>query len=150
MKPQLMHITSYTASDFWCGLESPHRTILGWVFVKCFNLSKPSIMVIIFWDFAMSDQMFLSPKVKRSVIISNKLLVYTSCSTIFRRTKLGNIRKISKLNRIIAYQNEIFYNTGEKILENRNWAIPVVSLFHMKIRVCLKYFLSRFYPWLLL
>ena len=34
--------------------------------------SPATIMVIIFWDFLMFDQIFLSPQVKRSVIISNK------------------------------------------------------------------------------
>ena len=31
-----------------------------------------AIMVIIFWDFLMFDQTFLSPQVKQSAIISNK------------------------------------------------------------------------------
>ena len=33
-------------------------------------------MVVIFWDFLMFDQIFLSPQVKRSVIISNKRGIY--------------------------------------------------------------------------
>ena len=36
----------------------------------------PVIMVIIFWDFLMFDQTFLSPKVKQSMIISNKHGIY--------------------------------------------------------------------------
>ena len=36
------------------------------------NLVVCAIMVIIFWDFLMFDQTFLSPQVKRSAIISNK------------------------------------------------------------------------------
>ena len=39
-----------------------------------------SIMFITFWDFLMTEQIFLSPQVKGSKIISNKL-VYTSCLT---------------------------------------------------------------------
>ena len=34
------------------------------------------IMVIIFWDFLMLDQFFLSPQVRRSVIIINKHGMY--------------------------------------------------------------------------
>ena len=33
-------------------------------------------MVIIFWDFLMYDQIFLSPQLKWSVIISNKNGIY--------------------------------------------------------------------------
>ena len=56
----------------------------------------------------MVEQVFLSPQVKRSLIISNKL-VYTSCLTSCQNAvtlsyeKLGKIMKISKLHRIIAY-----------------------------------------------
>ena len=31
-----------TGSDFWLRLESSHRTILGWIFVKCSYFLKPS------------------------------------------------------------------------------------------------------------
>ena len=48
----------------------------------------------------MVEQIFLSPQVKQSAIISNKL-VYACCLTWDLR-KSGNIRKISKLHRIIA------------------------------------------------
>ena len=33
-------------------------------------------MFIIFWDFLMVEQIFFSPQVKRSVIISNKYGIY--------------------------------------------------------------------------
>ena len=35
-----------------------------------------AIMFITFWDFLMVEQIFLSPQVKRSVIISNKHGIY--------------------------------------------------------------------------
>ena len=60
----------------------------------------------------MVEQVFLSPQVKRSLIISNKL-VYTSCLTSCQNAvtlsyeKLGKIMKISKLRRIIAYCLEL-------------------------------------------
>ena len=43
-----------------------------------------TIMFIIFWDFLILENIFLSPQVKRRVIISNKL-VYTSYLTSCRR-----------------------------------------------------------------
>ena len=36
------------------------------------NIIDTTILVIIFWDFLMFYQMFLSPQMKRIVIISNK------------------------------------------------------------------------------
>ena len=45
-----------------------------------FRTSTCTIMFIIFWDFLMVAQIFLWPQVKRSVIISSKL-VDTSCLT---------------------------------------------------------------------
>ena len=55
----------------------------------------------------MFGQIFFSAHLKRNMVIINKL-VYTSCLTSYQRLKtldrrkLGNIRKISKLNGIIA------------------------------------------------
>ena len=43
------------------------------------------MMFIIFWDLLMVEQIFLSPQVKRSVIISNKL-VYAICLTSYQTT----------------------------------------------------------------
>ena len=51
----------------------------------------------------MVEQIFLSPQVKRSVIVSNKL-VYRSCLTSCRNEitrKLGKFRKISKLDSLL-------------------------------------------------
>ena len=55
----------------------------------------------------MFDQIFLSPQVKRSVIISNKHSIYKLPNDARRRNlkdlrELGNIRKASKGHRIIA------------------------------------------------
>ena len=74
------------------------------------NLAVCAVLVIIFWDFLMFDQVFLSPQVKRSSIISNKhgifdfphdfpydLRLKTYDLTTWNILKLGNIRKISKL-----------------------------------------------------
>ena len=61
-----------------CVLHFPHLTSS----LKKKKLS--TIMFIIFWDFLMLEKFFLSPQVKRRVIISNKL-VYTSYLTSCRR-----------------------------------------------------------------
>ena len=50
------------------------------IFTIFLSMSRPTIMFIIFRDFLMVEQIFLSPQVKRSVIISNKL-VFRSCQT---------------------------------------------------------------------
>ena len=71
-------------------------------------------MVIIFLEFLMFYQIFLSPQVKRSLIIINKL-AHTSCLTSYRTTqdlrKLGKFRIMSKLHVIITY------NHGQNISE---------------------------------
>ena len=53
----------------------------------------PKIMVMIFCDFLMFDQIFLLPQVKRSVIISNKHGIYELPHKLpneLRLTNLGN------------------------------------------------------------
>ena len=41
-----------------------------------FNTCESTILVIIFWDILMFDKIFVSPQVKRIVIISNKHGIY--------------------------------------------------------------------------
>ena len=50
-----------TLTDIFCSKQS-----------KKLYFQKTTIMVIIFWDLLIICQIFLSPQVKRSVIISNK------------------------------------------------------------------------------
>ena len=88
-----------------------------------------TIMVIIFWDFLIFYQIFLSPQMKRSVIISNKHGIYELLYELpndLRLTILGNYGSISKIHRIIAkflvfLSNENFFNTSKNLLKNRNW-----------------------------
>ena len=53
-----------------------------WLFLTIGALNKnqkkisKTVMVIIFWDFLMSDQIFLSSQVKQSLVISNKYGIY--------------------------------------------------------------------------
>ena len=49
------------------------------------TIPRTAIMSIIFWGFLMVEQIFLWPKMKWSVIISNKL-VYTSSLTSYGKT----------------------------------------------------------------
>ena len=54
----------------------------------------------------MFDKIFVSPKVKQIVIISNKHGIYKLPQELpndLRLRKLGNIKKISKFHRIIAW-----------------------------------------------
>ena len=54
---------------------------------------------------------------------------------------LGNIRKVSKLHRMIAQwpvpppQNESFVDTSRKPLENRNETVPLVRYFTWKLEL---------------
>ena len=64
------------------------NTLFGWIWSKNLTFQLKLELgtynhFIIFWDFLLVEQAFLSPQVKRSVIISNKL-VYTSYRTSCR------------------------------------------------------------------
>ena len=61
-------------------------------------------MDIIFWDFLILYQIFFSPQVKRSVIITNKNGIYEIPNDLRLRPlrKFGKIKQISKLQRIIT------------------------------------------------
>ena len=68
-----------------------------------------TIIFIIVWDILMLCQIFLLPQVKRKVIISNKYDIY-ELPNDFRldiSKKLGNIRKISNLHRIIGWRSVV-------------------------------------------
>ena len=87
-------------------------------------------MVIIFWEFLMFYQFFLSAQVKRSMIISNK--------PGYQITELPMELYSSAQS---SSQNENVANTSKRLLENRNWTFPVSALFQMKTRIFLKYFI---------
>ena len=62
-------------------------------------------MVLIFQDFLILDQIFFTPQVKRSVIITNKHGIYElphELPSDLRLRKLENNKKISKLHRIVT------------------------------------------------
>ena len=66
---------------------------------------KSAISFIVFWDFWMFYQIFLSPQVKRCAIITYKHGIYElpyELPNDLRLRKLENIRKLSKPHRMIA------------------------------------------------
>ena len=79
----------------------------------------------------MVERIFLSPEVKRSVIISNNYGIYELPhdlpNDLRLRLELENIRKISKSSAQSSSQNENFVNTSKKLLKNRTF--PVVRCF---------------------
>ena len=81
----------------------------------------------------MFDIIFVSPQLKRIVIIGNKHGIYELPHELrndLRLRKLGNI-KISKLHRIIAWCS---VNTSKKFLKNKNWTLPVGRYFTEKLQ----------------
>ena len=93
-------------------------------------VTKPTISFIIFWDFSMSYQIFLSTQVKRWAIITYKHGIYELPHELPKNLRLeilGN-KEISGicLNLIKWYpraqyscQNKSFVNTSRKLLKNR-------------------------------
>ena len=93
-------------------------------------------MVIIVWDFLTFDQIFLSLKMKGSVIISNKHGIFELPHEFSNNLRL---RKISKIYRVIAQgsvylTNNFFSNARKKLPKNRNWTFPVVFYFSWKLK----------------
>ena len=68
----------------------------------------PTMVFIIFWDYLMYYQIFFSPQVKWSTIISNKQCIYELPHESLNDLKLRilenyeKVRKISKLDRFIT------------------------------------------------
>ena len=89
------------------------------------SLKQAKIYVILFLDFLMVDQIFLSIQVKQSVVISNKL-IYTSCLTSSKTTSDSGSQKIRKYPEKLmpsaqfSFRNENFVSTSKNILKNRN------------------------------
>ena len=72
------------------------------VAVDCWGIS--TVMEIILWDFLMFYQIFLSPKVKRIAIISNKQGVYELLHKLpndLRLRILGNKEKSGKFPNLL-------------------------------------------------
>ena len=90
--------------------------------------------VIIFWEFLMFYQLFLSAQVQRSLIISNKL-IYTNCFTSCRTTSnLGKFRVTSKLHRIISLCLVFLPKILSIVAKNCLKTFPVVHYFTWKLK----------------
>ena len=92
---------------------------------------KPSIMVVIFWDFLIFDQIFLSPQVKRTASISNKHAIYELPHKLPNDLRLGIVGNYDisgkSQNFIELYpsaqsssKNESFLNTSKS-----TWKIEI-------------------------
>ena len=88
------------------------------------------------------------PQVKRIVIISNKHGIYELPHKLLKELRLrtwGNLKKISKLDRIIAWCSALlsklkFCQYYQKILEKWKLNFSGTVLFDRKTTLCLKYF----------
>ena len=112
-----------------------------------------TILAIIFWDFLMFYQIFVSAQVKWIVIISNKHGIYELPHELpndLRLRILGN-QEILRTSQIFtelqpsaqsSYQNENFVNTSKKLFKNWNWTFPVVCYFTLTLKL-VSYILAR-------
>ena len=99
------------------------------------------MVVIIFWDFLIFCQIFLSPQVKRGEIISIKNSICKLPHELLNDLRLrivGNqeisrkSKNCTKLKSSPYYssKNENFVNTSEKLLKTKYWTFPVVRFLH--------------------
>ena len=105
------------------------------------DVSVTTTMVIIFWECLKFYQIFLLPQLKRSLIISNKL-VYTSCLKSCQTTEdLGsweirkdqnNLKTSWNYNLVPSLQRN-FVNTSKRLLKNGNGTFAVVRYFTEKV-----------------
>ena len=113
-----------------------------------------TIMFIIFWDFLMVEQMFHHHKWNEALLLVIKWYVLFDLRVAKRLKtwdpkKLGYIRKMSKPHRIIAQRlvprrKSKIRQHCKKSSQKRKLNLCRSTLFYMKIRVCLKKFLSNF------
>ena len=110
----LFHLKSFFRSqdiwDFISTFWSCRKNGLIWKIRLTSKLimSQPAISFIIFWDFSMFYQIFLSPKVKRSAIVTYKHGIYKLSHELLNnlRLRILGIWEISgkclKLHKMIA------------------------------------------------
>ena len=105
------------------------------------------------YDFLEFYQVFLSRQVKRCAIITYKHGIYELSHQLPNNlrlndlSKLRNVRKVSKLHKMIASaqwpcQNDNSVNTCKKLLKYYILNFFCSALFHMKTTVSLKYFVN--------
>ena len=104
--------------------------LMNWAEIWDFR-TRPIIIFIIFWDFLIFWQFFFSAQVKRSVVISNKRVIYEipdKLQSELRLRILGKFEKSRKYQKLIQWQpctqacypNGNFVNTEKKLLTNIN------------------------------
>ena len=89
----------------------------------------------------MFHQIFFSPKVKWSAIISNKHGIYELLHELSNNlgvSLLGSLKKVRKTwktYKLIPSLSAkiIFFNTSQKLVEKRNWTFPVWHYFAWKL-----------------
>ena len=102
--------------------------------------------LIIFWDFLMIYQIFFSLQVERCAIITYKHGIYKlphelpNGLRLMILGKLWNIRKLSKVYRMMAsaqvlFQKERFLNTRRNLLKKRNLTLLAVHHFTPKLEL---------------
>ena len=102
-----------------------------------------TIMLIIFWDFLMVEQIFFHHKWKEAWLLVIKWYIrvtsrITERITDYHLRKLEKIRKISKPYRILPSaqspsQIDNFGSTSKNLAKSRNWTFPVVRYFTWKL-----------------
>ena len=104
--------------------------LMDWAEIWDFR-TRPIIIFIIFWDFLIFWQFFFSAQVKRSVVISNKRVIYEipdKLQSELRLRILGKFEISRKYQKLIqwqpcaqaSYPNGNFVNTEKKLLKNIN------------------------------
>ena len=94
------HYDSGEAFNLSRDLLWTHAYRVMWIYGR-----KPKTSFIIFWDFSLFYQIFLSQQVKRCAIITYKHGIYKLPQELLndlRLRNLGNIRKLTILHRMIA------------------------------------------------
>ena len=102
-------------------------------------------MFIIFWDFLMAEQFFFSPQVKRSLIISNKLVYKSRLTSCWMVTKYQENLKTS--DKYLLFLSPLAEIKISSVLAKISWKKKKLSfsssaLFHIKTALCLKDFVN--------
>ena len=97
---------------------------------------SPAIMFIIFWEFLIVEQIFLSPQVKHSTIILFVKNWYLRVASGLQNFKTQNFTELLP-SAYSSFQNKHFVSTSKKLLKNRNLTIPVewtIPYFTLKLQ----------------
>ena len=109
-------------------------------------------MLIIFWGILMFDQIFLSPHMKRSMIISNKHGMSKLPHELPNDSKYSILKIMKYQENLKSSQNyslvlsllptKKFCRYQQKSPQKQKLNLFRITLFHMKTKVYLKYFVN--------